>query len=103
MFCPIHLVIGKLENLDISNEITTMEEGEILLPLLPIMADITVPVRTTKTKNRVREKMRIDEPIDNITYQEHLKFERLCADFRDFQDQLNADPNTPFPEEKFLR
>lgn len=103
MFCPIHLVIGKMEKLDISTEITALEEDEVILPMLPIMSNIIVPIRTTKPKNRIREKMRIDEPLDNITYQEHLKFEGVCVDFRDFQDQLNTNTNVPFPEEKMLR
>ena len=103
MFCPMHLVIGKLENLDISSEITAMEENEELLPMLPVMANIIVPIRTSKPGKRVREKMRIDEPLDNVTYQEHLKFEQVCSEFRDFQDQLNANPNAIFPEEKLLR
>ena len=47
--------------------------------------------------------MRIDEPLDYLTYQEHLKFEQLCADFQDYQDQLNADDEAIFPEDSFLR
>ena len=103
MFCPMHLVIGKMENLDISSEITVRDHEDVRLPMLPIMANIIVPIRSSKTNKRIREKMRIDEPLDNITYQEHLKFEKLCFEFRDFQDQLNANAELPFPEEKFLR
>ena len=99
----MHLVIGKMENLDISSEITALDQDEVRLPMLPIMANVIVPIRSSKTKKRVREKMRIDEPLDNITYQEHLKFEQLCVDFREYQDQLNSNPDLPFPEEKFLR
>lgn len=102
MYCPLHLVIGKMENLDISKEITNFEDDDEL-PMLPVMANISIPIRSVRSKNRVREKMRIDEPIDNVTYQEHLKFEELCTDFRDFQDQLNQNDSTPFPETKFIR
>ena len=102
MFCPKHLVVGKIEKLDISDEITSLDEGDELA-MLPIMADITIPIRSKKSKNRIREKMRIDEPLDNITHQEHLKFEQLCSDFRDYQDQLYIDESSIFPEDKFLR
>ena len=91
-----------MEKLDITNEITSIDDN-IETAILPIMANISIPIRSTKTANRVREKMRIDEPLDNVTYQEHLKFEELCSDFRDFQDQLDNDENTLFPEEKFWR
>ena len=102
MYCPMHLILGKLENLDIAEENTPLVD-DTELPLLPIMANITVPVITLKSAKRVRERMRIDEPIDNITHQEHLKFEQLCSDFREFQDQLDVNENVQFPEDQFLR
>ena len=102
MFCPIHLVIGKMEKLDVSEEITAMDNGPELA-FLPVMANITIPLRSRKVAQRTREKMRIDEPLDNITHQEHLKFEQLCLDFRDHQDQLFIDDSSIFPEDKFLR
>ena len=98
----MHLVIGKMEKLDIVDEINPEDESDNLA-ILPIMANISIPIRTKKVTNRIREKMRIDEPLDYLTYQEHLKFEQLCLDFQDFQDQLHADNNAIFPEDFFLR
>ena len=102
MFCPLHLVIGKMETMDIADEITPFDDSHEF-PILPIMANIKVPIRYVKTNSKVREKMRIDEPLDHITHAEHAKFEQLCMDFRDVQEKLNLDKNYVFPEDKFLR
>ena len=102
MYCPLHLVIGKLEAMDISQEITPVEENQNF-PILPVMANIKIPIRYTSSNNKVREKMRIDEPLDHLTHVEHSKFEQLCIDFREVQDKMNADPNFIFPEDNFLR
>ena len=102
MYCPVHLVIGKLESLDISDKITPVDDN-LEFPSLPIMANIKVPVRHTKSNSKVREKMRIDEPLDRVTHQEHAKFEHLCVDFRDVQDKFNQDNDYVFPEDFFLR
>ena len=103
MFCPLHLVIGKMDSLDLSSEITQLFGEDKEFPILPIMANISVPIRHTNSSNRVREKMRIDEPLDHMTHLEHSKFEELCMDFREVQDRLNQDKNFIFPEDKFLR
>ena len=102
MYCPIHLVIGKLDKLDISEEITKMDDT-VRIPMLPIMANIEVPIRLPNDATRIREKMRIDEPLDHITHAEHIKFEQLCCDFRKVTDKMNEDKDYVFPEDFFLR
>ena len=102
MFCPLHLVIGKMDSLDISEEITPVDEITEF-PSLPIMANISIPIRVRKVKNKVREKMRIDEALDHITHREFVKFEQICADFQQVEDKYRADKDYIFPEENFIR
>ena len=102
MFCPNHLVIGKLDTLDISEEITDWDDSTDL-PILPIMASISIPVRIKTTNKRVREKMRIDEPLDHITHKEYVKIEQLCVDFRKVDEKRTECKNFIFPEDEFIR
>ena len=77
-----------MESLNIDEEITPLDE-DLELPILPVMANISIPIRIKKSLNRVREKMRIDEPLDHVTHMEHIKFEELCKDFQSVDDAFN--------------
>ena len=102
MFCPLHLIMGKMDSMDLTDEITKIDE-DLNLPILPIMASISIPIRTKKSLNRVREKMRIDDPLDHVTHMEHIKFEELCIDFRNVSDAFNQNDEYIFPEDYFIR
>ena len=101
MFCPNHLVIGKMENMTLAEGLAGFNE-ETELPLMPIMKNVSIQVKSTKMFARVREQMRIDEPLDMIVNQEYIKFEELCLDFRDISDQYAKHADFIFPEDNFL-
>ena len=101
MFCPNHLVIGKMENMTLAEGSAGFNE-ETELPLMPIMKNVSIQVKSTKMFARVREQMRIDEPLDMIVNQEYIKFEELCLDFRDISDQYAKHADFIFPEDNFL-
>ena len=91
-----------MDSMDLTDEITKIDE-DLNLPILPIMASISIPIRTKKSLNRVREKMRIDDPLDHVTHMEHIKFEELCIDFRNVSDAFNQNDEYIFPEDYFIR
>ena len=101
MFCPNHLVIGKMENMTLAEGWVGFEE-ETELPVMPIMKNVSIQIKSTKPFARVREKMRIDEPLDMIVNQEYIKFEDLCQDFSDVTDKYAESADYIFPEEQFL-
>ena len=101
MYCPQHLIIGKMEHMTLAEGVVGFEE-ETELPVMPVMKNVSIQIKSTKLFTRVREQMRIDEPMDMIANQEYIKFEELCLDFRDVSDQYAKDANYMFPEEKFL-
>lgn len=101
MFCTQHLIVGKMDNLTISEGLGEILEEEEM-PLLPIMANIAIMVRPTPPSARVRERMRIDEPLDALVNQEFIKFEELCIDFRNMTDKYRENEHVAFPEEKFV-
>ena len=101
MFCTEHLIVGKMDNLTIAEGLEeTAEETE--MPLLPIMANVSIRVRSTRNSSRVRERMRIDEPLDSLVNQEYIKFEELCIDFRNITDEYIDNEHFAFPEDRFV-
>ena len=101
MFCPQHLIVGKMENMTLAEGLAGFPE-ETELPVMPIMKNVSIQIKSTKPFARVREKMRIDEPMDMIANQEYIKFEELCLDFRNISDQFANDAHFIFPEDFFL-
>ena len=101
MFCANHLIVGQMENMTLVEGLAGFSE-EMELPVMPIMKNVSIQIKSTKSFARVREKMRIDESLDSIVNREYVKFEELCLDFRNITDRYAENDGFLFPEDDLV-